>query len=83
MRYVSTSELQEQFTNLIDSAQREPVTIRRDQTDVAVLLSAEDYRKLTLDKVEEFNRFCDMIGKRVAARGLTDEKLAELLAEDD
>lgn len=82
MKYVSTKELDRGAATLVASAQQEPVTIRDDERDVAVLLSAEDYRKMSRQQADDFNRFCDMIGERAAARGLTEEKLAELLAED-
>jgi PHD/YefM family antitoxin component YafN of YafNO toxin-antitoxin module len=82
MKYVSTKELDQGAATLVASAQHEPVTIRDDGRDVAVLLSAADYQKLTSQQVDDFNRFCDMIGERAAARGLTEQKLAQLLAED-
>ena len=33
--------------------------------------------------IVEFQRFCDDVGKRAAQRGLTKNKLAVLLADDD
>ena len=84
MRYVSTKELGQAAASLVDSARLEPVTIRDEERDVAVLVSADEYRKLTRrEAVAELNEFCDRIGARAAARGLTEEKLAELLAKDD
>lgn len=84
MKYVSTKELGRGVATLIASAQQEPVTICDDERDVAVLLSAEDYRKLTRrEAVEELKSLCARAGARVAVQGLTDEKLAELLAQDD
>jgi PHD/YefM family antitoxin component YafN of YafNO toxin-antitoxin module len=54
MKYVSTKKLRRGAATLMASAQQEPVTIRDDERDVAVLLSAEDYRKLTRrEAVEE------------------------------
>lgn len=83
MQYVSTDELKRRIPSLIERIREEPVTIRDAQQDVAVLVSADEYRRLTRDKVEELKRFCDTVGRRAAARGLTDDKLAELLAGDD
>jgi hypothetical protein len=31
---------------------------------------------------DEFQRFCDRIGERAAAHGMTEEKLTEILAEE-
>jgi prevent-host-death family protein len=81
MRHVSATEAKQGFAEMLDAAQREPVTIRRQKRDVAVLLSAAEYAKLTRLNIEELQRFCDMINERAAARGLTEEKLAELLRD--
>lgn len=81
MRYVSASEAKQGFAAMLDAAQREPVVIRRQKRDVAVLMSVADYERLTRLNVEEFQRYCDRIGERAAGRGLDEEKLAELLAD--
>ena len=38
--------------------------------------------RLSRLNVAEFQRFCDAIGSKAAKAGLTEEKLAELLASD-
>jgi prevent-host-death family protein len=81
MRYVSATDAKQAFAEVLDAAQREPVTIRRQKRDVAVILSVAEYEKLTRLNVEEFQRFCDQVGERAAARGLTEERLANLLAD--
>jgi prevent-host-death family protein len=81
MRTMSATEAKQNLGALLDSAQSEPVTIRRQNRDIAVVLSAREYDRLRAINVEEFERFCDRIGQRAAANGLTEEKLAEILAE--
>lgn len=82
MQYVSAAAAEQGFAAALDAAEREPVVIRRQERDVAVLMSVAEYERLTRGNVEEFQRFCDAIGKRAAARGLTEEKLAKLLTDD-
>ena len=82
MRYVSATEAKQALAAVLDAAQREPVVIRRQQRDVAVVLSMHEYERLTALNVEEFQRFCDRIGEQAKARGLTEEKLTEVLASD-
>jgi prevent-host-death family protein len=82
MRHVSAREAAQGFAAVLDAVQHEPVVIRRRKRDVAVLMSMAEYEELTRSDVEEFQRFCDMIGERAAARGLTEEKLALLLADE-
>ncbi len=82
MRSVSATDAKQRFAAILDAAQREPVSIRRRNREVAVLLSTEEYQRLRALNIEEFERFCDRIAERAAARGLTEEKLADLLADE-
>jgi prevent-host-death family protein len=82
MRYVSATEAKQALAAVLDAAQREPVVIRRQQRDIAVILSMHEYERLTALNVEEFQRFCDRLGEQAKARGLTEEKLAQILASD-
>ena len=79
MRYVSASEAKQRLAALLDAAQREPVTIRRQNRDVAVVISPTDYRRLTSTNIEAFQRFCDRVSAPAKARGMTEEELDEML----
>jgi len=81
MRTISATEAKQNLGALLDGAQSEPITIRRQNRDIAVVLSAREYDRLRAINVDEFERFCDRIGQRAVATGLTEEKLAEILAE--
>lgn len=83
MRIVSASEAKQNLAAVLDSAQREPVLIRRQNRDAAVLLSPEEYERLRRLNVQEFQEVCDRISAEATGRGLTEEKLATLLASDD
>jgi prevent-host-death family protein len=82
MRYVSATEAKQAMAAVLDAAQREPIVIRRQQREVAVILSMQEYERLTALNIEEFQRFCDRIGEQAKQRGLTEEMLTELLASD-
>ena len=81
MRHVSATDAKQTFSAVLDAAQREPVVIRRQRRDVAVVLSVQEYEKLTALNIAEFQRFCDRIGERAAERGMTEEKLDEILSD--
>jgi prevent-host-death family protein len=82
MRYVSATDAKQRLAALLDAAQREPVVIRRQRRDVAVVLSAEEYDRLRGLNIAELQAFCDRVADKAAARGLTEKKLAPLLAKD-
>lgn len=81
MQYVSAAEAEQRLAAVLDAAQVEPVTIRRQNREVAVLVSTKVYERLRGLNIEEFEQFCERMGQRAVERGLTEEKLAEILAE--
>lgn len=83
MRYVSATDAKQRLAALLDAAQREPVVIRRQNRDVAVLLSRQEYDRLRALNASEFQQFSDRIADEAAARGMTEDKLAEMLADDE
>ena len=81
MKYVSATEAKQRLAAILDAAQSEPVMIRRQNREVAVMLSPKEYDRLRGLNIAEFEQFCDRIGKEAAGRGLTEEKLAEIIEE--
>jgi prevent-host-death family protein len=81
MRYVSATEAKQGFAAVLDAAQSEPVVIRRQNREVAVVLSFKEFDRLRGINISEFEQFCDRIGREAGARGLSEDKLAEILDE--
>ncbi len=82
MKIVSATDAKQRFAALLDAAQREPVRIRRQNRDVAVVLSAEEYDRIRGANIEELDRLCERVSRQAAARGMTDKILADLLKAD-
>ena len=82
MRTVSATDAKQRLGAVLDAAQSEPVAIRRQKRDVAVVLFVEQYERLRGLNAGKFRRFCGRLAERAAARGLTEDKLAEILADD-
>ena len=82
MRYVSATDAKQRLAALLDAAQREPIMIQRQKRDVAVVLSPQEYDRLRALNTAEFQRFCDRVAERAAARGLTENRLAKILADE-
>jgi prevent-host-death family protein len=83
MKTVAATEAKNRLGAILDDAQREPVVIRRQDRDIAVVLSMADYERLRSGNVLAFLELRKQVAEEAAAKGLTDEHLNELLADDD
>jgi prevent-host-death family protein len=81
MPTVSATHAKQNFAAILDQAQREPVRIQRHERDVAVVVSAEEYERMHKDRWAEFNRLSEIASAQAKANGLTEEILAEILAD--
>jgi len=81
MKVMTINEAQAAFDKLLESVADDSVVLKRGELDVAAVISIDDYEKLRRLKVEEFLAVCETVGKASEARGLTEERLAELLRD--
>jgi len=82
MKTIPATEAKNRLGAILDAAQREPIVIRRQDRDIAVLLSMADYERLRSANVAALLELRDEIAAAAAAAGLTEERLAELLSDD-
>lgn len=82
MKHVSSTEAKQRFAAILDAAQHEPIAIKRQNREVAVVLSTREYERLQGLNVQEFESFCDSMAERARERGLTKPALDALLADD-
>ena len=83
MIYLSATEAKQNFAKFLDKAQKEPITIQRQEQDLVVVLSVLEYQRWTKLLKNEFQEFCDQVGKNAEAKGMTEERLKEILESDD
>ncbi len=82
MTTVSATYAKQNFAAMIDAAQREPVRIRRHERDLAVLVSAEEYEEIRKLRAQELIRLGDEMTRYAESKGMTDELLEQLLADE-
>ncbi|MGC2161439.1 MAG: type II toxin-antitoxin system Phd/YefM family antitoxin [Silvibacterium sp.] len=82
MRTISATEAKQSFAALLDTAQREPVVIRRHERDVAVLLSSEEYERMRDFYVRELEELCNRVSAQAKARGMNEAVLEDLLKDE-
>jgi prevent-host-death family protein len=83
MKTVAATEAKNRLGAILDEAQREPIVIRRQERDIAVVLSMADYERLRSGNVRAFLDLRNEVAAQAAAAGLTPEKLTELLTGHD
>jgi prevent-host-death family protein len=81
MKAVSATDAKQRLAALLDAAQSEPVLIRRQNRDVAVIISAKEYERIRKSKVDEFKKFCDRVSAEAVRHGMTEEILADILKD--
>ncbi len=83
MQTISSTEARSNFSELLDQAKTAPIAIQKQGRDAAVLLSAEEYARLSADPVKRFHNICERISNNARERGLTDEIFDDIMAQDD
>jgi prevent-host-death family protein len=83
MKTVGATEAENRLGAVLDDAQRGPVVIRRQDRDIAVVLSMADYERLRTGNIQAFLDLRNQVAAEAAANGLTEERLNKLLADDD
>lgn len=82
MKTVAATEAKNRLGAILDDAQREPVVIRRQDRDIAVVISVAEYERLRAGNIQAFLDLRNEIANEAARKGLTDDRL-ELLTDDD
>lgn len=82
MRTYTANEAKTRFGEFIDDAQRAPVRVTRHDRVVGVMVNAQDYEAMCAFFADRLTRTMDRVADDAAAAGLTEAKLAELLADE-
>jgi prevent-host-death family protein len=83
MKTVAATEAKNRLGAILDEAQREPIVIQRQARDIAVVMSMADYERLRTGNIQAFFDLRNEIAAEAAANGLTEDRLNDLLENDD
>jgi len=81
MRVLNAQEDSGEIIALLDQVDSEPVLIRRNDCDAAVMLSPARYREIQQNLTDALIRLMNDMGRQAQENGLTPEILDEILAE--
>jgi prevent-host-death family protein len=82
MKTIAATEAKNRFGAVLDDAQREPVVIRKQDRDVAVVLSMAEFERMRTGNLSAFLELRNEVAAAAVSRGLTEQRLAELLTDD-
>ena len=83
MKTIDAAEAQARLDEILEAAQRQPIVIRREGQDSAVVVSIADYERLRGATIRAFLELRDEVAKEAAANDLTSERLLDLLSPDE
>ncbi len=83
MRRIAATEAKNRLGALIDDAQREPIIIRKQDRDVAVILSMAEFERMRSSNARAFIELRNEVAEAARGKGLTAKRLSQLLANAD
>ncbi len=82
MQTFTANEAKTRFGEFLDRAQREPVGVLKHDRMVGVMVSVHDFEAMRAFYADRLRKTMREIADDAAAAGLTQEKLATLLADE-
>ena len=81
MKTISAMDAKNRFGQLLEAAQREPVTVTKQGRPTAVMMSVEDYRRIRGAARDRLFDTIRQMQAEAAAAGLTEEVLEKILSD--
>jgi prevent-host-death family protein len=82
MRQISVSEVQKDFADIMNTAQKEPIIVKNNDCDYVAIISMRDYEDLVKMKNLRLKSLAEDLGMEAQANGLTLEILNDILHSD-
>ena len=82
MKKITATDAKNRLGAILDDAQREPVVIQRQERDVAVVMSIEEFERMRSANVRAFLDLRNEVAAEAKRNGLTEKKLKALLDDE-
>ena len=82
MKSIDETEAQARLDEILEDAQWQPIVIRQQGIDTAVVLSIAEYERLRGNAIHAFLELRKDVARETTEAGLTDEGIAGMLSED-
>jgi prevent-host-death family protein len=82
MQTLTANEAKTRFGEMLDIAQREPVRVTRRDRVVGVVVSAQDFEQMRAFYADRLRSGLRESAREAAEKGLTENELAKLLADE-
>lgn len=82
MRQITATEAKHRFGRLLESALSAPVRVTRHGRSVGVVMSMRQFEQLRGAAWERLSATMDAMGRRASDKGLTDDVVDSLLADE-
>jgi prevent-host-death family protein len=82
MKTMTAIDAKNRFGQLLDAAQRQPVTVTKQGRPSVVVMSMEDYQRRKKYAWKNLLKLMQETGNNAERQGLTPEKLEQLLADE-
>lgn len=82
MRTITSLEAGSAFGKVIEAARHEPVAVSENGKPTAVVLSFDDYQRITGAAKSELLASMKQLRSYATSQGMTEARLAELLADE-
>ncbi|MDA0892581.1 MAG: type II toxin-antitoxin system Phd/YefM family antitoxin [Proteobacteria bacterium] len=82
MKSVTALEAKTRFGEVLEAAQRQPISITRNGRPSVVMISAESFARRQRLARDRLQMAMKLAGEHAAAQGMTEEALNQLLADE-
>ena len=82
MKTITALEAKNRFGEVLETAQRQPVSITRNGRPSVVMISAESYQRRQRVARERLRQSLQRAGEHAASRGMNEDVLDQLLVDE-